>query len=368
MSKKYYEEWDTSHKDEIFGVKWADFVHDKKDDIDRYIWRDDQDNTINGDGRDEKIKAKGGDDTINADGGNDIVLAGEGNDIVNGGEGDDLIFGDRDSFGSSWHGSGKGSSSGSYDDVINPGGGNDVVFADQGDDTVIFDVGDNEGDYNFFDGGIGEDTLKLNFTSQEWQELNQGDPRVQDELVDFLAFLDAQTAGGTQEAGKVLFQFHSLQLTVMRFEDLQVMVDGVTIDPTNETPTVSASAATPVDEAGNASAQDLSDSGTVSFNDGDMFDLVDITFASNGAPVLSSGNPLNPTLAQALVDGFDTGAIDQAVPGTTPWNYTANDLDLDFLSRTGVKSWSPFGVLIPLGRAFLHLVLLLVCFSFFARN
>ena len=45
------------------------------------------------------------------------------------------------------------------------------------------------------------------------------------------------------------------------------------------------------------------DSGTVSFDDIDTNDVVDITFASNGTPVWSGGT-INPALAAALVGGL----------------------------------------------------------------
>ena len=52
-----------------------------------------------------------------------------------------------------------------------------------------------------------------------------------------------------------------------------------TITGTNDAPTVSATAASAFTEAANASAQDLSDSGTVSFDDIDTNDVVDISSA-----------------------------------------------------------------------------------------
>ena len=55
-----------------------------------------------------------------------------------------------------------------------------------------------------------------------------------------------------------------------------------TITGTNDAPTVSATAAPAFTEAANASAQDLSDSGTVSFDDIDTNDVVDISSALNG--------------------------------------------------------------------------------------
>ena len=85
-------------------------------------------------------------------------------------------------------------------------------------------------------------------------------------------------------------------------------------------------------EAPDASAQDLSDSGTVSFGDIDTTDEVSITFASNGSPVWDGGE-LDSKLAAALVAGFTTGVTDAAAPGSTAWTYDASGLDLDFLAE-----------------------------------
>ncbi|MEI2421952.1 VCBS domain-containing protein, partial [Arthrospira platensis SPKY2] len=57
----------------------------------------------------------------------------------------------------------------------------------------------------------------------------------------------------------------------------------VTIQGSNDQPSVSATPPSDFTEAADASAQTLSQSGTVSFGDVDVNDLVTITFASNGA-------------------------------------------------------------------------------------
>src|SRR5207237_445390 len=46
-----------------------------------------------------------------------------------------------------------------------------------------------------------------------------------------------------------------------------------------------------------------------------------------------SGGSIDPLLAAQLVDGFSTGAIDAAAPGNTPWSYTVNGANLDFLAQ-----------------------------------
>ena len=104
----------------------------------------------------------------------------------------------------------------------------------------------------------------------------------------------------------------------------------ITITGTNDAPTVSATAAAGFTEATEASAQSLNDSGTVSFDDIDTTDVVDITYALTGDATWSDGT-IDPVLAAALEAGFTTGVIDAAAPGTTPWSYDVTAADLDFL-------------------------------------
>ena len=104
-----------------------------------------------------------------------------------------------------------------------------------------------------------------------------------------------------------------------------------TITGTNDAPTVSATAASAFTEALDASAQDLSDSGTVSFDDIDANDVVDIsrrrTATSRGAAARSMR-----ALAARWWRASAPTVTDAAAPGSTPWSYSANDADLDFLA------------------------------------
>ena len=103
------------------------------------------------------------------------------------------------------------------------------------------------------------------------------------------------------------------------------------INGTNDGPTVSATAATPITEADDASAQDLNQAGTVSFDDIDFNDVVDISASYNG-DIVYSGGALPAGLAALLTTGtFTASATNAAAPGTTPWSYLANNVNLDFL-------------------------------------
>ncbi|WP_343805532.1 DUF4347 domain-containing protein, partial [Marinobacterium maritimum] len=105
----------------------------------------------------------------------------------------------------------------------------------------------------------------------------------------------------------------------------------ITVNGTNDAPTMAADTSTPLTEAGDASAQDISGSGLVSFGDIDSSDLIDISFTSKN-DISWSGGTLDAGLAAALVAGFSVGATDAAAPGTVNWNYSVNDADLDFLA------------------------------------
>ena len=106
----------------------------------------------------------------------------------------------------------------------------------------------------------------------------------------------------------------------------------VTITGTNDSPVVSTTAALVFTEEANASAQDLSQSGTVTFNDIDAPDVVDITAIYNGDIVRSGGTLTASQIAALTVGTFTASASDSVAPGTTPWTYTANDVALDFLA------------------------------------
>ncbi|WP_121628985.1 Ig-like domain-containing protein [Tropicibacter alexandrii] len=112
----------------------------------------------------------------------------------------------------------------------------------------------------------------------------------------------------------------------------------ITITGENDAPTISVTGAQMIDEAVDASSQALSDSGTVSFDDIDASDVIDITYASNG-DMTWSGGVLDSGIAAALEAGFATGATDADAPGSTPWTFAAT-VDLDFLSAGDTLSWS----------------------------
>ncbi len=104
----------------------------------------------------------------------------------------------------------------------------------------------------------------------------------------------------------------------------------ITVTGTNDAPTISDVADIGFSEAADASAQDLSASGTVSFGDLDGTDVVDISTTLSTAAVWSGGS-IDPALKALLEAGFSASVTDAAAPGSTAWGYTVNNADLDFL-------------------------------------
>jgi len=106
----------------------------------------------------------------------------------------------------------------------------------------------------------------------------------------------------------------------------------ITINGTNDAPTVSATETAGFTEAGNAVAQNLNDSGTVTFGDIDTTDTVSISAALDVNGVVWSGGTIGAGLASQLAAGFHTTATDAAAPGTTGWTYDVTGANLDFLA------------------------------------
>ena len=104
----------------------------------------------------------------------------------------------------------------------------------------------------------------------------------------------------------------------------------ITITGTNDAPTIGDVADINFTEAADASTQNLSASGNVSFDDIDDTDVVDISTALTSVAVWSGGT-IDAGLKTLLEAGFSASVIDAAAPGTTPWDYTVNNADLDFL-------------------------------------
>ncbi|WP_318245771.1 hypothetical protein [Ruegeria marisrubri] len=148
-----------------------------------------------------------GDDKIFGTRWSDFIFSGRGNDEVYAGGGSDFV----------WTGRGN--------DIVNGGAGADFIKTGSGDDTAIFNLAENSGRkwlWDTYDGGKGQDTLKLELTSDEWS-----DPDVRAEITAYFEFLKTAT-------GRKAFQFETLKLSVSKFEVAELYIDGQLFDPLKE--------------------------------------------------------------------------------------------------------------------------------------
>ena len=151
----------------------------------------------------------------------------------------------------------------------------------------------------------------------------------------------SNTLNWTFDSGSEAFDYLAagetlvLTYTVKATDDAGAPLSGtetvtITITGSNDGPTVDASTATAFTEAADASAQNLVQAGTVTFDDIDSSDLVDIS-AALSTPAAWSGGVIAPGLAAALESGFSASISNAAAPGSVAWNYNVSALDLDFL-------------------------------------
>ncbi|MGB4247054.1 MAG: cadherin-like domain-containing protein [Pseudohongiellaceae bacterium] len=115
------------------------------------------------------------------------------------------------------------------EDAVSGAGGSDWVKGGSGDDRLVYSVGLNTGSIDYYDGGSGTNILALHMTREEWMRDD-----IQADIAGYLAFLastDPNAKGTNNSAGYV---FLSLGLTARRMHGLEVMVDGVALDPRDE--------------------------------------------------------------------------------------------------------------------------------------
>jgi hypothetical protein len=229
--------------------------------------------TINGTNQGDTISTGNGNDTVNGGSGNDVITGGNGNDVLNGGGGNDLIIGGN---GNDTLNGGSGSDiliAGNGNDTLDGGSGSDLLTAGGGNDILIYRASENVGSVDVYDGGDGQDTLRLIVTqAMANSALFQAD----------IAALQARLGHGS------LYTFQSFDLTLRSIEKLQVVIEAGTGNhaPVAIADTVNATEDTPVTIAAatllaNDADADIGDSKT----------LVSVQGAQHGSVALnSSGN------------------------------------------------------------------------------
>ena len=152
--------------------------------------------------------AKSGPNTITGTDNADHLNGGANDDILNGAGGDDFLNG------------------GAKNDLLNGNAGSDRVDGDAGSDKLVYTASENAaGAHDVYDGGSEIDTLRLELTLTEFQN-----PSVQQDIIDFLAFVADHTLPNGQADNKE-FHFQSFDLNTSKIENLELVVDGVVIDP-----------------------------------------------------------------------------------------------------------------------------------------
>lgn len=250
--------------------------------------------------------------------GSSTITGTSGSEHLNGGSGADTIYG---------MGGHDRINAGSGDDIIDGGSGNDIVSGDAGDDLAIYVLGDNVGSTDVYDGGSGIDTIRLVMTRAEWQT-----PMVQADLARYLTFLAQQTNPQNGQASNANFTF-SFGLTVSKFENLQVTVDGVLMDARDE-------AVTLVNDVMSAGEESISASVNVLANDSvpDLIASLTNTQPSHGSVALTrtSGAPGIPDTASFVYTPSPTywQFLAAGQTATDTFTYTVADSDGDVRTAT----------------------------------
>jgi len=177
-----------------------------------------------------------------------------------------------------------GPGDGSGDDTVDGGAGNDTVYAMGGTDLGIYVAAENVGATDHYDGGSGWDTLRIELTALEW-----ANAQVQQEIADFLDFLNTHSDPSSPTGQGEVFTFTVFDLTARNWEQLDLV-----IHPSDEMPGASAPNAL-VDEAELATA---ADTGTDGGGDTTVVRAIATEFGLSGP----GANPVQLTVPQALVD------------------------------------------------------------------
>jgi VCBS repeat-containing protein len=186
------------------------------------------DNLVGTEGKDKIFSGKG-DDVIDAGAGNDLIFSGAGNDTVDGGAGHDCIHSGK---GDDIVNGGEGNDyihAGKGDDTVTGGAGDDFVHLGKGNDTAIYVMGDNVDSEDFYHGGRGQDTLRLEFTKEEWLRAD-----IQADIAAYLAYLNGDDVPDEYWHNRSTFEFKAFNLTAKQFENLAVVVDGEVLDPADQ--------------------------------------------------------------------------------------------------------------------------------------
>ncbi|MER2264422.1 VCBS domain-containing protein [Methylobacterium oxalidis] len=244
----------------------------------------------------------------------DNLNGGAGADYINGMAGDDRI------------------NAGSGNDTIDGGAGSDIIKGDAGDDLAIYVAAENRtGTTSFtdiYDGGSGKDTVRLVLTRAEWMNT-----ALQLDIANYLAFLAKNTNSTNGEANNTEFRFTAFDLRVSKFEMLQVMVDGVLVDPRDQAVRLEADVVR-IDEDSASSAVDVLTNDSVP----DLIKSLTHTQPAHGTVqlVLNLADPAAPASATFVYTPHPTHwqYLAAGETATDTFTYTVTDADGDEQTQT----------------------------------
>ena len=256
----------------------------------------------------DNITVGNGSNTIVAGGGADTIQAGNGNNSISAGAGNDVIH------------------TGNGNDTIDGGGGSDQIFASGGNDNVTYNMSENIGATDVYDGGKGTDTLTLQLTHAQYVSA-----AVQADLTAYNAFLALHANPNTSNGPT--FHFSAFDLSVSNFEHVNIVLVNAPVVITSgpESAAVAELANTTGSSAIDTTA--TTPAGTLNFTDTDTPDTH--TVAVSLASETWSGGSHIPAATQAgLAAALTTTLHDSTGTGTgsIDWNFGLADKDFDFLA------------------------------------
>ncbi|KYG21639.1 hypothetical protein SE92_16370 [Bradyrhizobium sp. AT1] len=241
----------TNANDQITGSSSADIINARNGD-----------DTVGAGAGNDLVQGGNGNDIINAGAGNDIIDAGNGNDTVDGGTGNDIVLGGNGND-TLLGGAGNDLISGDNgDDVIDGGAGTDIASGGNGNDILIYRASENVGSVDIYDGGKGQDTLRLVVTQTM---ANSASFRSD------VAAIQALIA----RYGSADYAFRSFDLAVASIEKVEIVIEG----PTNHAPVAVADTASVKEDVTTVASGNLLANDT----DADASDTHTISAVAGGA-------------------------------------------------------------------------------------